>query len=243
MTPYYYTIEGVAANLPPSSSPLVVIAGAETNSTFFVLEEAALKSLFFRAAFDRKWKEGKSRTLKLPEDEPRAVAAYLEWLYTSNVPSKSIGEMSTSEREQQWEALALLYVFAEKVTDHKCCNEVLTSLTIMCDERTPPYGARKFPSATSLRIIWEGTAQDALIREFLVEVYGQVSMLHFNKEGADEYPPEFLYELCKSLLQKRKQVYTVGFFGRRMNWFKKTATSKKKAFDEEMEGEDIMEED
>ncbi|EME77420.1 uncharacterized protein MYCFIDRAFT_146355 [Pseudocercospora fijiensis CIRAD86] len=40
------------------------------------------KSQVFRAAFDRKWKEGRSRQVELPEDDPKIVHSYLDWLYS-----------------------------------------------------------------------------------------------------------------------------------------------------------------
>lgn len=46
-------------------------------------------SAFFQSAFRTEWKEGKERTVFLPEDDSGIVNTYLHFIYTGKIACKS----------------------------------------------------------------------------------------------------------------------------------------------------------
>ncbi|KAI9684970.1 MAG: hypothetical protein M1820_010862 [Bogoriella megaspora] len=55
----------------------------EEYETFYIYEKLACRSSgFFRAACNRYWKEGATRVIELPEDDPNIFALFVQWMFT-----------------------------------------------------------------------------------------------------------------------------------------------------------------
>lgn len=96
---------------------MTIKAGAGDNIETFTVHETIAKggSTFFKAALDSRWKEGKSRQLELPEDEPAIVNRFLEWMYSGLIQWKQTKSLTVPERNDQYYELAKLYCFGEKI--------------------------------------------------------------------------------------------------------------------------------
>ncbi|KAF7187802.1 hypothetical protein HII31_10702 [Pseudocercospora fuligena] len=154
------------------------------------------KSQFFRAAFDRKWKEGQSREVELPEDDPNVVHDYLDWLYGGSVQSAPMSKSFS------YSPLVKRYLFGEKVLDDSFCNAVMRAICEKCDHHDED-GKRRFPGPQARKLIYENTLPGSLTRQFVVFVTtesGSVEWLH----GSIDHP-DFLLELAKALLASKPQ--------------------------------------
>jgi hypothetical protein len=118
------------------TSPMIkVTVGDDKASKLFSIHEGLIKwcSYFFRKALrkhdkDAQWLEGEGRIVKLPDDDAKVFAAYLQLLYYDRVPPQEkavtegksaadIGSAIGTALGQEYNPRAALYVFAEKIQD------------------------------------------------------------------------------------------------------------------------------
>ncbi|KAI9715916.1 MAG: hypothetical protein M1828_000543 [Chrysothrix sp. TS-e1954] len=88
-----------------------------TSKTAFHLHKVVLDEVdFFAAAFKPIYQEGKTSKIRLEEDDPDAVAAMLEWLYTDKYKPKVPHFISSSRLTKAccYGAHVAVYVLAEK---------------------------------------------------------------------------------------------------------------------------------
>lgn len=70
------------------SSMIILVVGEEKEQLLVHGDYLTLRSSFFAAALANKtWKEGQTRVLKLPEDDPATVGLYLDWIYRDRLPT------------------------------------------------------------------------------------------------------------------------------------------------------------
>jgi hypothetical protein len=70
-------------------------------------------STFFAAALKNEWAEGQTRIIELQEETPEMMAHYLDWIYTSALPTKDCGLFHPeSAKIAAHDLLAELYVLA-----------------------------------------------------------------------------------------------------------------------------------
>jgi hypothetical protein len=81
------------------------------------------RSEFFRAALSKDWKEGQSRVIKLPEDDPSTVAQYLDFVYKDRLPTQR--KWFPDQAKFMYFALAQLYVYGERVLDVVIRNTIV----------------------------------------------------------------------------------------------------------------------
>lgn len=70
-------------------------------------------SPFFKAALDKKWLDGATREIKLPDDTAEVVAAYVDWLYSRRL-ELDVPKDTKGRPEPESELVARLYCFGEK---------------------------------------------------------------------------------------------------------------------------------
>lgn len=69
------------------SNTVFLLVGPEQEQILVHAPYLAARSDFFRAAVSKKWKEGQSRVIKLPEDDPEVVVSYLDFAYNDRLPT------------------------------------------------------------------------------------------------------------------------------------------------------------
>lgn len=60
----------------------MVLYVGEDRTTYYAHEDALCKLPFFRAALQGQFKEASEKAINLPEDDPEAISALVQWLYT-----------------------------------------------------------------------------------------------------------------------------------------------------------------
>lgn len=184
---------------------IVTIEVGTRDKTEFRVHEFIIKenSDFFRAALDKKWKEGQSLTVKLPEDSPETFSAYVEWLY------------STKDNEAEFVSLAEMYVLGEKIQSSTFCDAVIEEMLRACN------ASGVIPSINAVNALYSGTPPFSPARRFMADVWALKAEPEWLKDGDyDEEPhPEFVTDLAIALLSsyRTSQIHELS---RMDSWFK-----------------------
>lgn len=181
---------------------MVIKAGSDGDTQDFHAHEDVIKekSDFFKAAFDRKWREGQSRELELPEDEPSTVSGYLEWLYSGQVKTKRQQDLSLDDRIDQDDHLSKMYVFGEKVQDNAFCDAIMHNIARDCDEDCDD--GRWVLGDAAIRTLYDGTLGGSPVRRFLVDLHVARGSLDWVNADTSTYHGEFLHDLTKAMFRR-----------------------------------------
>ena len=179
------------------------------------------QSLFFRTALSKKWREGGSREIELPHDDYDVVAAYVDWLYFGKIASKPIAPPELPIDDGEYDFLARLYSFGEKIQADLFCNTVVDAMTLKTDVLAAD-GTRTFPSHAAIAALYSGTPNDSPARRFLVDMYVEFGTEKWIPDEADLNHVEFLTDLTRALLVKSKKSIsqTQSNYPRRHRWHK-----------------------
>lgn len=63
---------------------MITLYVGENRTKYFAYERSLCQLEFFRAALEGQFKEALEKTISMPEDDPEAVSALIQWLYTGN---------------------------------------------------------------------------------------------------------------------------------------------------------------
>lgn len=204
-------------------SRIVVLKVASAPIKDFAVHEAILRehSLFFRTALDQKWREGHSRTVELPDDDAEVVSAYIDWLYFRKIASKPVSPPELPMDDGEYQLLAQLYAFGDKVQADSFCDSVLDAMVQKTDD-VAADGTRTFPSHSAIMTLYNGTAQGSPARRFVVEMYAEYGAGKWIPLESEFSHADFLTDLVRALLQKRQtsSVHKQLNFPRRRAWHK-----------------------
>ncbi|KAK4613844.1 hypothetical protein CLAFUW4_09110 [Fulvia fulva] len=188
-----------------SGNFVTIRTGSENSIQEFHVHEDVVKekSNFLKAAFDRRWREGQSRVLELPEDTPATISAYLEWLYSRSIQPPPV-EPGTGHR---FERLVRLYVFGKKIQDDAFCDAVMRLMAQKCDQEheEDEECVAWVPNQDDIELLYAGTPQGSPARRFLVDVHlacADADWLDENEEEG-ENPRELLLDLSRALRKGR----------------------------------------
>lgn len=144
------------------------------------------------------WKEGREREVPLPDDDPRVVDLYTQWLYCGKVLSHD----PTLKSEQHSGELDLLidaFVFGEKIQDELFRDTIIDAL-IMYTNTPDKQGTSWFPTGGMVRRAYEGTPAGSPLRRLLVNLHNYRGNQKWIK---DENSLEFLMDLVKIMFATR----------------------------------------
>ncbi|USW55516.1 Putative BTB/POZ domain-containing protein [Septoria linicola] len=170
---------------------------------------------FFAAALDAKWKEGQTREIKLPEDDPDAVATYFDFLHTKQ------GTVYWDEEDDKpnFDLLVRVYVFGEKVQDERFCDVVMSAL---CQARDTPdqQGARYIPGTSVITDLYDGTPAGSPARRWVVDQYRDAVDAEGFREDLQNYPAEFVQEVAMDLKERHQLATRLSVREQREKWFR-----------------------
>ena len=186
--------------------PISVEVGAGTDFRTFVVHGTCLtsRSLFFKKALSRDWREGEERLVKLPEDKSDTFELYLQCVYglDMSVEPDPIPEDYSGHSERL--ELAKLYVFAEEVQDVRAQDTALKAF-LNCVWKLQPDGKWCPPDGKTTRVLYHGTVPGSPMRKLLVDINAYVigHSDHFKGRLSDAWPREFFIELSSELTSAR----------------------------------------
>ncbi|KAF2492749.1 hypothetical protein BU16DRAFT_529031 [Lophium mytilinum] len=158
------------------------------------------RSDFFARAMDGSWKESKESVINLPTDSPALFSLYMHHLYTGKLATAP-DEDTTESGGEHW-VLAQLYVFAEKIQDSKCKNDILDAMV----EHTFEGPQAKWPSCATIQTIYSGTAGPCPARRFLVDIYAvERTSAWCAKDQREKYPAEFVWDVMARMSERKPE--------------------------------------
>ena len=166
--------------------------------TFAVHEELfTTHSVYFRNAIKGKFTEAQERVVTLKEVAPKVFQTYVILLYTSAMATKGPDE---------WLELCRIYVLAEYLVDIYAKNKTIDAMYAYLAETLPTEPMYESPekpfSAESLQVVYDGTPEGSPLRRLCVDLYALHGRKAWLKNAkAEEFPPEFLYDIAVKLLQ------------------------------------------
>lgn len=159
---------------------------------------------YFAAALkNERWIEGQQRIIKLPEEDPKAVQHYFDFVHGQGLPSKAIKTVRQLEDSSCYYDIAHLYVFAEYVGNTPVGNAILEEylrLALLDDEDFGVY----LPGEEPTSIIYEGTPATSPVRRLLVNL--AVQGFSAEKLSTEGQHPEFMSEVIRALARWRPDI-------------------------------------
>jgi len=154
--------------------------------TFTVHKNVLLQSPFFANALKPEWVSARDgKPIDLTDIESDIFGAYVQWLYTHHI--------DTTFDTTKW---AKEYVLGEKLMDMEYQDQVLEVMVRECE------AAQKFPAASQINIIYDGTTESSPARKLLIDFFcwnGGSQWLN-NRDYANTAPADFVNELLRALM-------------------------------------------
>ncbi|CZT16072.1 uncharacterized protein RCC_01912 [Ramularia collo-cygni] len=198
-------------------------AGPEGTAKEFSVHEAILResSPFFRTALDKKWREGRSRRIDLPQDDGEVVAAFLDWSYFKIIASRPVSPPELPMDDGEFDFLARLYCFAEKVLVPSFADDVIDAMALKTDD-VAKDGTRTFPSHSAITLLYTGTPSGSPARRFVCDMYCEFGISAWIPKESGLNHPEFLQDLVRAALgdHPRRSTNKHSNYPRRRKWHK-----------------------
>jgi hypothetical protein len=159
---------------------------------------------FFSAALGKKWIEGQTRTIELPEEIPEHMEYYCEYLYSGELPTKDFSHRESGDNmEAGFELLANLYVLGERRMDAKLRNAIIHEM--LCVQTLPVRIPAAFgfnnscvPPTTAVNIIYQGTREGPPARRLMVDMVIAHGRKAWHSSTVD---PAFSFDVMEGFLK------------------------------------------
>lgn len=144
------------------------------------------------------WKESHERTVPLPDDDPKVVDLYTQWLYCGKVLSHD-PTLKSEQHSGELDLLVDAFVFGEKIQDALFRDTIIN--TLMMYTNTPDkQGTSWFPTGNTVRRAYEGTPTGSPLRRLMVNLHNHRGNQTWIKE---ENSSEFLIDLVRIMFATR----------------------------------------
>lgn len=169
-------------------------------------EKIRASSKFFDKALNAEWKEGRERTIELPESDPEAFNIYLHWLYSGKLFVKDDNETATNEGKAQ-RKLTRSYLIGDKLLDVDFKDAIIDAIAV--ESGVIRDGVRYIPAKDLRRLIYENTPPGATVRRLLIRMIARFN--NIDKLVLEDDPPALLHEmvleLCKTTTRPTEKVF------------------------------------
>ena len=177
---------------------VTLLVGHSEQVAFAHSSHLVRESQFFAAAMKTEWVEGQTRTIKLPEEDPDAIAHYISYLYTGRLFTEDITVKVGDGIESCFQLLSKLYVTGERFIHPKFQNVVLKEiirLTRLPDKDRMYW----YPTGEDVNIVYRGTTHGSPGRRLMVDLHVVMGVKEWMD---DELEVEFVTDVAKSLYEK-----------------------------------------
>lgn len=179
------------------------------------------QSPFWKSALKKCWEEGAKGKIKLPEDDRDAVGTYLEWIYSAQLEISwlSTDQMTENQVDAEFEHLARVYVFGEKLQDNLFCNRTMDAIL---NRATGLLGGRVYCYSTTkaIGIIYDGTPEGSPARQLCVFLHTHYGLSQNIKSLEEGEHPDFLRDLTRSMMDARGYPQQKFDVGKWQTWYK-----------------------
>lgn len=189
---------------------IVVLVGKGNQQKKWTVPKTFLTktSEFFKKCCNGEWKEASTGKVKLPEADPDAFSAYLQWLYTRDLVAteeskrKDLWASDTTTRvsaaRTTFTALAALGAFADMVMDPAFENAVVDEI-LKAAEAT-----RYFPWPMGSRSVYDSMPGCRNIKRLIVDYYASEVKTRYLVENRASLHEDLLFDVLKRLHEDRK---------------------------------------
>jgi hypothetical protein len=156
---------------------MVTILVGPQKTSFVAHKILCAKSEYFEKAFNGEFRE-RNGVIELPEDIPKAIGCFLDWVYTGKIDYSTVQSAEDCESFSQ-ETLYPAYFLAQKLVLNSFQNEVMNTI------QRSHYREEYLMPAEDIKMIYENTLPGSKIR-----LYCQVVVVHciadqnFRPDGA-----------------------------------------------------------
>lgn len=181
-----------------ADSTVTLLVGPGEQKMVAHSSQLASDSVFFAAALKKEWKEGQTRTIKLPEEDTSTMAHYLSFLYGGRLSTEDITVVPGEQIKQCYRLLAQLYVSGERFLNRRIQTAVIKEifrLTLKHDSKRVCW----YPTGEVVNIIYRGTPEGSPARRLLVDLHANMG----TKEWMDHnLEAGFAIDVAKALYTK-----------------------------------------
>jgi hypothetical protein len=154
-----------------AENAITLLVGPEQQKLVVHVGYITRTSAFFAAALKKEWAEGQTRTVELHEEAPEMMAQYLDWVYTSKLPTKDCSLFHPeSAKTTAHNLLAELYVLGERRLDSDFRNAITTEFVRLRLILHGSPGCRTSQRVTSVNTIYQGTPAGSPARRPMVDL-------------------------------------------------------------------------
>ncbi|KAJ8108742.1 hypothetical protein OPT61_g7962 [Boeremia exigua] len=172
---------------------------------------------------DSRWREGRTGTVELPEDDPSVFELYVHLIYYGMIPVRqdplesavtgSVADKSQEDIkddieddiEHEQTMIAKLYVFCEKIQDLEGKRTAM-SATIECVwTPRPPEHMPHFLLDEVVSIIYYGTVPSDPMRQFIVDCVVKRGEVEWVSSDVSCFHKEYLHDVAFNLLKYRSK--------------------------------------
>jgi len=150
------------------------------------------------------WAEREESLIKLPEDDPKIFATYINHVYTSTIATRATDEPRLGTIIcDELVCLCKLYVLGEKLCDPAAKNATIEAILTASTEKDGK-GQWYYPLRSSIKIIYDGTPAGSPGRRLMADLWTNFSIkTDYFAESAQSLPKEFWFDLALALRKDR----------------------------------------
>ena len=150
---------------------VTLLVGPEKHSMIVHSNYLARTSEFFASALKKEWAEGQTRTIGLDEETPELIAHYLDWMYTTGLPTKECWPWDPQgSKTAANDLLAELYVLGERRLDSQLRNAIIAEFIRHREPLHDVARCSSFQRAGAINIIYQGTPPGSAARRLMVDL-------------------------------------------------------------------------
>lgn len=162
MKPSYRFNAQNAATLP---------VGTERQSVIVHTSYLTRTSEFSASALKQVWIEGQTRTIELDEESPEPMAHYLDWAYTTQLPTKDCKSIETeTAKVVTHDLLAKLYLLGERRLDSCLRNAIIAEFIRLRLVRHDIPRCQPSRRVSCINTVYQGTSVGSPARRLLVDL-------------------------------------------------------------------------
>lgn len=155
-------------------------------------------SEFFESALKHGLSEGETYTIKLTAETPELMAHYLDWVYTTELPSGKTAFFSTTtdQKVAAYNLLAELYVLGERRLDSAFRNAVTAEIVRLRPSQFGLHDCQLFQQGKMVNTIYQSTPTGSPARRLMVDLSLKFGCPQCHTEILDK---AFLLDLTQAL--------------------------------------------
>lgn len=126
---------------------------------------ACSTSAFIRAACSRDWKEGRERTIRLPESDHEAFNVYVHCLYSRELDTERMSDSTDTIRKPSYRNLSRLWILGSCPGDQVFMNRVMDRVL----EKSGALGNIGV-SCETVGFVWSNTAEGCALQHVFTDI-------------------------------------------------------------------------